>query len=111
MCFAFFLACMDLINMTIMKKINLGTLANPLWLLGVMAAYVVQPLIFLKGLNFTGVTYLNLGWDLMSDILVTALGVFYFRESMTGLKGLALLFAGLAVTLFAVEGYNSRKQS
>lgn len=106
---ALVLALMDFINMAILKKVSLGVLKGPLWIMAVCAAYIVQPLIFLKGLSFTGVTYLNLGWDLMSDILVTALGVLYFRESITGLKGIAVLLAGVSVTLFALDHYRTGK--
>lgn len=104
---ALLLAIMDLVNMTIMKKFSIGALRSPIWIVGVMAAYVLQPLIFIKGLSFTGVTYLNLGWDLLSDILVTALGVLYFRETISGMKGIAVLLAAVSVTLFALDNYRS----
>jgi drug/metabolite transporter (DMT)-like permease len=44
---------------------------------------------------------MNLIWDLTSDVLVTILGVFYFKESIKGLRWLAVLFALFSLGLFA----------
>lgn len=53
-------------------------------------------------------TFSNLGWDLMSDILVTLVGIFYFKEKITGLKGIALLLALIAIILFGIDGYHNK---
>jgi len=39
--------------------------------------------------------------DMMSDILVTIVGLFYFREKLNGTKMLAVGFALIAAFLFA----------
>jgi len=105
---SFILACMDFFNLSILKKISIGALSTQYWLLGVCLAYFIQPLIFLKGLNFTGMTILNLGWDLMSTVMVTLVGVFYFKEKITGTKGIALLLALIAIILFGIDGYQNK---
>jgi drug/metabolite transporter (DMT)-like permease len=46
-------------------------------------------------------TTMNLVWDLTSDIIVTLFGVFYFKESIKGLRWLAVLFALFSLALFA----------
>ena len=97
------LAVFDLFNMAMMKNISLNR--SPKMLMGLVTAlYAVQPWIFIKGLNFTSMTVLNLSWDLLSDILVTLSGLLYFRESLTEYKIVGVLFALVALTLFAVDG-------
>lgn len=51
--FSFVLACMDFINLSILKKISIGVFSRQYWLLGVCMAYFIQPLIFLRGLSYT----------------------------------------------------------
>jgi EamA domain-containing membrane protein RarD len=63
----------------------------------------IQPWIFLKGLNSSSMTILNLTWDLVSDILVTLMGILYFREEISGLKMIGVLFAFVSVSLFALD--------
>jgi EamA domain-containing membrane protein RarD len=97
------LAIFDMFNMSAMKSITINRAPRMLMLL-VTALYAVQPWIFIKGLNFTSMTVLNLSWDLLSDILVTLSGLLYFRESLTEYKLLGVLFALVAIILFAVDG-------
>jgi hypothetical protein len=97
------LAIFDLFNMAAIKNVFLGVYPKfAMWI--ITGLYMVQPWIFLKGLNFTSMTVLNLSWDLLSDILVTLSGLFYFRESLTEYKFIGVLFALLAITLFALDG-------
>ncbi len=97
------LATFDLFNMGMMKNIVIGQSPKMfMWLITLL--YAVQPWIFFNGLTFTSMTVLNLSWDLLSDILVTLSGVLYFRESLTEYKLVGVLFALVAITLFAFDG-------
>jgi len=97
------LATFDLFNLGAIKNVSTG--AYPRIIMWVVTGlYAMQPWIFLKGLNFTSMTVLNLSWDLLSDILVTLSGVLYFRESLTEYKFIGVLFSLLAITVFAMEG-------
>ncbi len=69
--------------------------------------YAIQPWIFLKGLQFSSMTVLNLSWDLLSDVLVTMAGLIYFREYMTGLRIFGITFSFLAIILFSVDRYKN----
>ena len=99
------LAMTDATAMSVMKHITTGTYST-MYMGLVMVIYAMQPWLFLKGLNYTGMTVMNLSWDMMSDILVTAVGLFYFREKLTNTKLLAVGFALLAAFLFT---YDSKK--
>jgi hypothetical protein len=96
------LATTDMTAMSIMKQISLQSFSK-VWMVIVTLIYAAQPWIFLKGMNYTGMTVMNLSWDMMSDILVTIVGLFYFREKLNGTKILAVGFALIAAFLFAVS--------
>jgi hypothetical protein len=87
---------MSLGKLSSQKVIPYGT-ALPLATL----VYAVEPYIFFKSLNYESLTVMNLIWDLTSDVIVTLVGVFYFGESIKGLRWLAVLFALFSLALFA----------
>lgn len=97
------LAFFDLFNMGTLKNIYLKKFSHA-YIWPVTILYALQPWIFLKGLNFTSMTVLNLSWDLLSDILVTFSGILYFKESLTHYKFFGVVFAVIAIILFAVDG-------
>jgi multidrug transporter EmrE-like cation transporter len=49
---------------------------------------------------------MNVLWDMMSDIYVTAIGLFYFKEKLTTAKQLGLSFAIMAIVLFSYDSVN-----
>ena len=97
------LATCDLFNLGAIKNVSTGVYPRiVMWV--VTGMYALQPWIFLKGLNFTSMSVLNLSWDLISDILVTLSGLLYFRESLSEYKFIGVLFSLLAITMFAIDG-------
>lgn len=101
-----FLAANDVSMMGIMKHISQGVMAK-VWMVLVSIVYAIQPWIFLKGLDFSSMTVLNLSWDLISDILVTLSGLWYFREQVTETKLIGVLFSLVAIVLFSLDGEDS----
>ena len=100
------LAVFDLFNLSVLKHISLGSYKKAfIW--PVVFMYALQPWIFIKGLNYTSMTVLNLSWDLISDILVTLCGIFYFRESLTNYKLFGVFFAVISIILFGIDGASS----
>lgn len=59
--------------------------------------YAMQPWIFLSAMKFESLTLMNLMWDLMSDVLVSLIGIFYFKEVLSPVQmcGLGLGFISL----------------
>jgi hypothetical protein len=96
------LATTDMTAMSIMKQISVQSFSK-MWMIIVTLIYAAQPWLFLKGINYTGMTVMNLSWDLTSDILVTIVGLFYFREKLNGTKILAVGFAMIAAFLFSIS--------
>ena len=99
--FGLAMAGVDIGMMTVAKLTHLGKLPYVTGLLGSMAIYTLQPILFLKALTFESMLATNLVWNLVSSVVVTLLGVFYFKESVKGLRLLAVLIALLSLGLFA----------
>ena len=97
------LAVSDASMMSIMKGISQGTIPYT-YMIIVAIVYLIQPFLFMFGLNHTTMTIMNLSWDLMSDIIVTLVGLLYFRESLSHKKSMGVLFALLAIVLFSIDG-------
>ena len=100
------LASNDVINMSIVKNISIGILAQN-WLYFVYILYGFQMIIFSKGVQFTGMSVLNLTWNLISNIVITLIGLYYFKENITHLESWGILFALFALFLFELSQYHN----
>ena len=99
---AFILAINDVFSFGITKNI-MQTNKEPYWLAIPMILYAIQILIFSYGLKSTSMTVLNIMWNLISNILVTILGIYFFKEKINDLKSVALLFAFVSIVLFTID--------
>ena len=102
---ATFLALLDVINNYLVKSVFLNVYKIPIAMGISTILYAIQPWILLKAFNYGSLTVLNLSWDIISDVLVTILGIFYFKESVTGLQFYGLFFAFVSIGLFALDDY------
>jgi multidrug transporter EmrE-like cation transporter len=95
--FALIMAIIDVVMLSIIKSYSIGSLKSIKWMILPTIAYAIQPWIFLKSLNFSSMITMNLLWDLISDVLVTANGYFIFGETLTQTKmlGVALSFVSI----------------
>lgn len=100
--FAAFMATVDTLMLSGIKII--GTKAKYLkWMIVPTIVYAIQPWIFLSSLKFQTMTVMNLTWDLMSDILVTTVGLFYFGEKLGPVKSLGVFTALISIALLAYD--------
>jgi len=98
--FGLVMATIDVFMLSAIKII--GTKAKYLkWMIVPTIVYAIQPWIFLSSLKFETMTVMNLVWDLMSDILVTAVGLYYFGEKLGPIKSLGVVAAIVAIGLLA----------
>ena len=95
------MATFDVLMMSLAKLSKKGVVSYGTALPLATLIYSVEPYIFFKSLNYESLTVMNLIWDLTSDVIVTLVGVFYFKESIKGLRWLAILFAIFSLGLFA----------
>jgi hypothetical protein len=75
------MASIDVLSLGIVKNVSGGS--YKMWTMAIATAmYALQPWIFLSSLSGSSLTIMNLMWDLTSDIMVTLVGLFYFREKI-----------------------------
>jgi multidrug transporter EmrE-like cation transporter len=95
------MALVDMCMMGGIKMVHNGTLPPVLGVVLSSAVYLLQPLIFLKAMNYQGMAVTNLVWNLISNTIVTLQGVFIFGESIKGLRWVAMAMGLVSLGLFA----------
>lgn len=101
MVFGLLMAGIDIAMMGLAKLTHLRKLPYASGLALSTAIYALQPFLFLKGLSFESMTVMNLIWNLVSSVVVTLLGVFYFGETVKGVRWVAILLGLFSLGLFA----------
>ena len=100
--FAAVMATIDVFMLSIIKIV--GTKAKYIkWMIVPTIVYAIQPWIFLSALKFETMTVMNFTWDLMSDILVTIVGIYYFGEKLGPVKSLGVFTALISIALLAYD--------
>jgi drug/metabolite transporter (DMT)-like permease len=93
------MALIDVFILSSLKALNLGWIKWRGILIISMLVYSIQPLLFLESLNHSTLTIMNLLWDVMSDVLVTGVGLFYFSEKLSNLKKIGVFFSFISIIL------------
>ena len=88
---AFILAINDVISFGIAKLTFLKTYSIG-WLIVPVILYGLQLPLFYYGLKFSSMSILNISWNLISNILVTLIGFFYFKEQVDNIEMVGLIF-------------------
>lgn len=101
--YTFFMASIDGIALSLLKLKHTGVIKNG-WVFPLtMLIYSTQPLIFYKALSLENMTVLNLLWDVISDVLVTMIGLFIFNEKITMHQGLGIVFCLIGISLLGYK--------
>ena len=101
--FAFIMATIDVVMLSVIKSYSIGSLKSVKWMILPTIAYAIQPWIFLKSLNFSSMIAMNLLWDLISDVLVTANGYFIFGETLTRTKMIGVALSIVSIYLLTCK--------
>ena len=100
------LAFNDILSFGLTKEISIGkNFKSKFWLIIPMILYAFQILLFHYALTKTSMSVLNITWNLISNVLVTIFGIYYYGEQINNLKSLALGFAIISISFFALDGY------
>jgi multidrug transporter EmrE-like cation transporter len=99
--FGTLMALLDIVMMSSAKMIHSGTLSAAIGIPFAVLIYTLEPLLFIKAMNYEGMVIMNLTWDLMSDILVTLHGVLIFKESINPLRWIGVFTAFISLAIFA----------
>lgn len=99
------MATIDAFMLSFIKAFNLGWIKDVGWFKGARLmllptlVYALQPWIFLEAMKFETLTVMNLLWDMMSDVLVTAVGLLYFEEVLSPRKMIGVVLSFIAMCL------------
>jgi multidrug transporter EmrE-like cation transporter len=97
------MAVLDLVMMSTVKQVHVGTWPLQTGLPFATLVYALQPYMFLQAMEYTGggLAVVNLVWNLSSDVLVTLMGVLWFGEKIQGARWIAVCMSLVALALFA----------
>lgn len=104
--FGTLLASIDIAMMGTAKMVSEGTLPYYSGTAIAVGLYALEPLIFIRALDYEGMVITNLVWNLVSNIIVTAQGVFFFGESIKGLKWVGIAMSLVALTILSLTDDN-----
>ena len=105
--FATYLASIDSVILPILKAKKLGMITGT-WMFPFAALiYSIQPLVFYHSLSIESMTIMNIMWDVISDILVSIIGIFVFNEYLSSIQIFGLILSILGIGLL---GYKEEKR-
>lgn len=97
------MATIDLFMLGLLKVISKNESRLLRYMIIPTVVYALQPWIFLQSLRFESLTVMNLMWDLISDILVTILGLFYFKEEIGLYKKIGVALSLVSIFLMSLS--------
>lgn len=100
------MAGIDVFMLSIIKAVSINPSRFLKWMVLPTIIYAVQPWIFLSSLRFESLIVMNLMWDLISDILVTATGFLYFKEKLGPYKTLGVILSFVSIVLMSLQDGN-----
>ena len=101
--FGALMASIDVFMLGIIKSISGNPSRFLRWMILPTIVYAIQPWIFLSSLQFESLIVMNLMWDLISDILVTATGFLYFKEKIGPYKTLGVILSFVSIVLMSLQ--------
>jgi drug/metabolite transporter (DMT)-like permease len=97
------MAVIDVFMLGIIKLVSQNQSRLLRWMVFPTIIYAIQPWIFLSSLRFESLIVMNLMWDLISDILVTGVGLVYFKEKLGPYKTLGVILSFASIVLMSLE--------
>jgi len=104
--FATVMAIIDSIGLGLLKQISTKAVSFSFMPIAALI-YAIQPFIFLKSLSYESMTVMNILWNLISDIIVTFVGIFILGEQIGFRKAVGIVFSFIAIYLFTFEDGHS----
>lgn len=95
----FLMASIDAFTLSGIKANHIGHLRIPYFMIIPTIVYAIQPWIFSYSLNFSSLTAMNLIWDVISDVIVTIIGLWWFGENLSGPKKLGVVLSFVSIFL------------
>ncbi len=73
------------------------------WLILPMIVYSLQPVLFYLSMRYETLTVMNLLWDVISDVIITFIGLVIFKESIGPYKKLGVIFSFFSIILMSLN--------
>lgn len=101
--YALYMASIDAVSFSLLKARHIG-LINGVWMFPItMAIYASQPLVFYKTLSIESMSVMNLLWNVMSNIIVTLIGLFFFKEKISNYQYAGIFVCIIGITLLGIN--------
>ncbi len=100
--FGTMMAGIDVFMLSLVKYINIHPKFMKFMLVPTLM-YALQPWIFLQSLKFESLVVMNLMWDVISDVLVTFTGVFFFKEKIGMYKIFGVMLSFVSIALLSMD--------
>jgi len=97
------LAGIDLAMMYIVKQYSKGVFVSPYWMLLPPFLYGITPFTLLYSLKGETLVVMNVLWDVISTVLVTAMGFFILGETVSNRKMIGILLSFAALFFLSYE--------
>jgi len=99
--FGLIMAMVDVVILSILKMKHIGQLTSQWVFVIAFIVYGCQALIFYKALDYSSLTNMNILWDVTSDILVTIVGIYLFKESVNDYQKVGIVMGVMGVILMS----------
>jgi multidrug transporter EmrE-like cation transporter len=97
------MASMDVLTLGLIKSVKMGWYRPLKAMILPTIVYALQPWLFLSSLSHSTLIVMNLLWDLISNILVTILGLVYFKETVSFTKKLGILLSLISIFILSLK--------
>lgn len=101
--FGALMAGIDVFMLSLIKVVSKNQAKLIRWMIIPTIIYAIQPWLFLSSLQYESLIVMNLMWDLISDVLVTATGFLYFKETLGPYKTLGVILSFVSITLMSIQ--------
>lgn len=96
------LAGIDVLAFPFVKYVSMGL--NSVWIIIPVLFYALDPIILLQSLKIEHITIMNLTWNLMSNILITFMGLVMFKEVISTTKWLGVILSFISILFMTYDG-------
>jgi multidrug transporter EmrE-like cation transporter len=96
------MSIVDTIMMGLVKNVSLSGVSL-LGMLIPMGIYSLEPWIFLSALSVESMSFMNIIWNLVSNILVTGLGVLYYGEKIGHIRMIGFVLAMISLVMLSFK--------
>lgn len=93
------MASIDAFILSGLKAQHVGHLRIPYFMLIPTIVYALQPWIFSFSLNYSSLIIMNLLWDLLSGVIVTTVGLYWFGETLSIPKKIGVILSFVSIIL------------